>query len=207
MPEASHVSTEAISSLLTGLARAAAEAQELLADVPLQDSFGRPLPTYQIPHLDFTFEIETVRQSTTGGGPFVLSIRPATQGSKEETMTSTVSGRLVAVPANAGLPRTSIVTGQTESTLDIQLTNTAGEILIDTPIELAFDPEASLALYDTELTANQRLNLLGAQIVTTDERGEASADIDRSVVPAGGGAVILVRAAGSETRVTIGREV
>lgn len=205
MSDAAQVSADAISSLLTGLARALGDAQELMAEVPTQDSFGRPLPSYQIPHLDFNFEIETVRESTSGT-TFGFALRPAARGSQEESVTSTVSGRLVAVPANAGLPRTTIVVTQAESTLEIRLGNTAGEVLVDTPVELAYDPSASLALYGTELTASQRLNLLGAQVATTDEAGVASAPITRSVLTASAKAVILIRAAGSETRITVGQE-
>lgn len=205
MPDAAQVSAEAISALLTGLAGALSDAQELMSELPPTDEFGRPLPTYQIPHLDFEFEIETVRKSSSTGGFLGFQLRP-TSTSPSEKVTSTISGRLVAVPAS-GLPQTQILITQTETGLEIRLINTAGEVLTNAAVELEFDAGASAALYETTLEPSDRLALLDSQQVITDADGVASAVVQRSSIPAGKSAVIRVRAGGSVTRVAVAREV
>lgn len=205
MSDPADVSADAISALLTGLTSALSEAQELMAESPPTDAFGRPLPTYQIPHLDFTFEIETVRTTSTDGRPLGFALRPSSGG--KQSISSTISGRVVAVPSNGGLPQTQILVTQSSDVLQIQVVNTAGEVLPSTRVELEFDADASLALYDTTLTSQARLTLLPSLQVATDARGVAEAGVDRQQVPAGKSAVVLIRVAGSETRVAIGREV
>lgn len=206
MPDAAQVSAEAISALLTGLAGALTDAQELMSDLPPTDAFGRPLPTYQIPHLDFKFEIETVQKSSSTGGFLGFQIRP-TSATPSSTVSSTISGRLVAVPPNGGLPQTQILITQTETGLQIQLVNTAGEVLANAPVELEFDAAASLALYETTLEPSDRLALLESQQVVTNIDGLASAPVERASIPAGKSAVILVRAGGSVTRIAVSHEV
>lgn len=206
MPNAAQVSAEAISALLTGLAGALTDAQELMSELPPTDGFGRALPTYQIPHLDFKFEIETVRKTSSAGGFLGFQLRPASTA-PSETISSTISGRLVAVPPNGGLPQTQILITQTESDLQIRLVNSAGEVLANAAVELEFDAAASAALYETALEPNDRLALLESQQVVTDTEGLALAAIQRSSIPVGKSAVILVRAGGSVTRIAVNREV
>lgn len=76
MSDTANISADAIAALLSGLASALTEAQQTMAEMPPADSFGRPLPSYRIPELDFTFEIETVEavdSSSSGkGGSYSL---------------------------------------------------------------------------------------------------------------------------------------
>lgn len=208
MSEAAKTSAEAISSLLTGLASALTDAQEAMADLPPTDAFGRPMPVYQIPELNFSFEIETVETKSANPNATALarySLQPSTTGPKG-SITSTISGRIVAIPPNGGLPETQIIVTQGDRTLNVQLVNSAGELLQNTLVELEFDADASNALHGVTLTPARRLSLLGSQQVTTDTSGKAETTVKRSNLQAGQSAVVLVRAAGAETRVTISRE-
>lgn len=203
MSDAAKISAEAISALLTGLSSALTNAQLNMAEVPPTDAFGRSMPMYQIPELDFTFEIETVDASDATSSKYEL--RPAQQG-LNSAISSTISGKIVAVPPNGGLPETRILVTQSSSTLDVQLVNTAGELLTNTLVEMEFDADASAALHNTTLTPARRLSLLENQQVTTDGDGMAKTKIKRSNLAVNQSAIVLVRAAGAETRVTITRE-
>lgn len=207
MTDAASTNAQAIASLLTGLAKAMTDAQEELSEAPPTDAFGRSLPSYQIPHLDFNFEIETTRKDQSDS-PFArFAIIPTGKASAQHnTVSSSISGRIVAIPPHGGLPETRIVVTQTKTTLDVQLLNTAGELLPNTLVELEFDPDSSLALHNTTLTPAKRRGLFEAQQVATDDTGSVSAKIKRSQLATGQKAVVLLRAAGSETRVTIERE-
>lgn len=208
MSDAAKTSAEAISSLLTGLASALTDAQEAMADLPPTDAFGRPMPVYQIPELNFSFEIETVETTTQASDNSILSrflLRPSTSAPKG-SITSTISGKIVAIPPNGGLPETRILVTQTTRTLDVQLINSAGELLQNTVVEMEFDADASNALHGVTLTPARRLSLLGSQQLTTDANGMAQTTVKRSNLQVGQSAVVLVRAAGAETRTTISRE-
>ena len=64
MPDDSRFVAESIEEMLVALADGVREAQEALSDAQPVDVFGRPMPTYHIPYLDFEIavEIETQRQ-------------------------------------------------------------------------------------------------------------------------------------------------
>ena len=203
MTDAASTNAQAIASLLTGLAKALTDAQEELAETPPTDAFGRSLPSYQIPHLDFSFDIETTRTEDANGGSPLISLFPTAKASPTDTISSSISGRIVAIPPHGGLPETRILVTQQETGLDVQLLNTAGELLPNTLVELELDADASVALHNTTLTPAQRVALFDAQQIATDERGVATAGIKRSELGNGAKAVVLVRAAGAETRITI----
>jgi hypothetical protein len=207
MSDTANISADAIAALLSGLASALTDAQQTMAEMPPADSFGRPLPSYRIPELEFTFEIETVEasNSTSSSGKRWL-LQPSGTSSSRNTISSTISGKIVAVPPNGGLPQTLIAAVQRGDSLEVRLSNNAGEILTQTPVELEFDAEASSALHGTTLTPARRLSLLDAQQTQTDQTGTAIIGIGRSALQTGESAVVLVRAAGAETRISLKRE-
>ncbi|MCL1487207.1 MAG: hypothetical protein MH186_04345 [Marinobacter sp.] len=166
-----------------------------------------PLPSYRIPELDFTFEIETVEanDSASSSGKRWL-LQPSGNSSSRNTISSTISGKIVAVPPNGGLPQTLIAAIQRGDSLEVRLSNNAGEILTQTPVELEFDAEASSALHGTTLTPARRLSLLDAQQTQTDQTGTAIVGIGRGALQMGESAVVLVRAAGAETRISLKKE-
>lgn len=206
MPDAANVSAEAIASLLTGLAGALSDAQVQMSEQPPVDAYGRSMPVYQIPHLDFEFEIETVRQSSDTAEVGRLMLRPASNTSARDKISSTIRGRLVAVPAS-GVPQVQISIDQTDDGLHIVLSNSAGETLANTPVEFELDAAASEALYDTTLNAADRLTLLDRQVVVTNAKGQASATVQRSSIPSGKSVVIVVRSGRTAVRTTVARDV
>lgn len=202
MSDAARISAQAISALLDGLASALTDAQQSMADMPPYDAFGRPLPSYRIPELDFTFEIETIETNSPANNKRWL-LQPSNASSGQNTISSTISGKIVAIPPNGGLPQAYIYATQQGDNLVVHLSNSAGEILPETPIELEFDANASEALYGTKLEPAQRLALLAKQQTQTDETGIAMVGITRSALPSKQGAVVLIRAAGVESRISL----
>jgi len=204
MTDAARISAEAISALLGGLAEALTDAQQTMAEQPPTDAFGRPLPNYRIPELNFSFEIETVNAG--GSGRPWLHLRPTGAATRTGSVSSTISGRIVAVPPNAGLPETRITAVQREGKLDVRLTNNAGEILAGTPLEIEVDSEATNALHGTILAPSARLRLLATQRTLTDGNGAASVKIGQGVLGPDQSAVVLLRAGGAESRISLMRE-
>jgi hypothetical protein len=205
MSDTANISADAIAALLGGLASALTDAQQTMAELPPTDAFGRSLPSYRIPELDFSFEIETVEASSSSPGAKWL-LQPSKASSALNTISSTISGKIVAVPPNGGLPQTLIAAIQRGGSLEVSLSNSAGEILTQTPVEFEFDAEASSALHGTTLTSARRLALFDAQQTQTDQSGVATVGIGRSALKAGESAVVLVRAAGAETRISLKKE-
>ena len=203
---AARTSAEAIAQLLGGLAEAVADAQEAMAEIPAADAFGRPLPVYQIPSLDFTFEIEAFETPARPGVLPLLRIAPLTAGRPGGSIQSKISGRIVAVPPNGGLPEARILLAFSDSVLRLQLSNALGERLAGETLELEFDAAASQALHGTSLSAEARLRLLGEQRLTTDADGATRTAVDTSVLSGGRTAVILVRGAGNEARIAVSDE-
>jgi len=201
MSDAARISAEAITALLGGLGRALADAQEELAQVPPVDAFGRPLPSYRIPELDFSFEIETAPSATN---PRDWMIRPVrATGGVSQTITSSISGKIVAIPPHGGLPETRIDAVQRGDTLDLRISNAASELLVAAPVELEVDSDATTALHGAAPDAALRLELLNTQRVTTDEAGTVAVTLQRGGLAAGQSVVVLIRAEGAEQRISI----
>ncbi|WP_100639141.1 hypothetical protein [Marinobacter salexigens] len=206
MSDPANISADAIAALLGGLASALTDAQQTMAELPPADPFGRPLPSYRIPELDFTFEIETVEASNTSSSGKRWLLQPSGTSSSRNTISSTISGKIVAVPPNGGLPQTLIAAIQRGNSIEVRLSNSAGEILTQTPVELEFDAEASSAMHGTTLTSARRLALLAEQQTQTDQTGIAIIGIGSRALKTGESAIVLVRAAGAETRISLKKE-
>jgi hypothetical protein len=139
---------DSVEAMLVGIAEGVRDAQEALNAIPAIDAFGRPLPTYHLPFLDFTIAV-SVTTEDTGGRAFVRLKTPA-PGSRSTDLSSTLSGRLVASPPGEGLPVAQLAlavqsTGNAHK-LRITAANSAGEILGNQRIELNIDLDASAAL-------------------------------------------------------------
>ena len=200
---AARASAEAISALLSGLANAVTDAQETMAELSAFDAYGRPMPVYQIPSLEFTFEIEALMDPATSSAPAMIRFAPVASNAPRGSVQSRISGRLVAVPPNSGLPEARILVSFGNGSLTLQLINSLDERLVGETLEIEFDAAASEALHGTALSPADRLRLLGQQRVTTDASGTARASVDTRVLPTGKSAVLLVRGAGSEARIAV----
>lgn len=176
--------SQSIEEMLVALAAGVREAQEALSESRPFDAFGRALPTYHIPYLDFEVAARMETQQQSDGRPImrVLLGKAATRttsGSNE--LSSKVSGRFVAIPPGEGLPLPQLgiqVTRQGTQPLRIaiRLGNSAGEQLAGRQVELNIDAQASRRLtsvnggaLDTPRTGTQ----LTDAVLLTDEEGKA----------------------------------
>lgn len=156
MSNESRFVSESLEALLVSIADGVREAQEVMSSAPSVDVFGRPMTTYHMPHLDFKVEVnmETVAKNGSRGG-LLLKIRKQAEGSSTRDVSSTLSGRLVAIPPGDGLPTLILTISSERETarrhrITVSATNSAGEILVGHAIELNINRDASKQLSEVE---------------------------------------------------------
>jgi hypothetical protein len=191
---------DSVEAMLVGIAEGVRDAQEALNAIPAIDSFGRPLPTYHLPYLDFTIAV-SVTTETTAGRTFVRINTPTSTRNAE--LSSTLSGRLVASPPGEGLPVAQLALA-VESTgnrhkLRVTAANTAGEILGNQRIELNVDPEASAALSGLPKPAPGAAipARLKDAILITDETGTAETELTFEAAGPAKATIVVVALLGS----------
>lgn len=208
MSEQSRFVADSVEELLVALAEGVRDAQEALNAIPATDAFGRALPTYHLPFLDFTINVSVTTQANAQGRP-ITRLRPVTQGSRTTNTSSTIAGRLVASPPGDGLPVPQLTLAASSVdggrvTLRLTAGNSAGETLTGQRIELNIDPQASAALSqaaEVKLTAPQPGTRLADAIVVTGEDGTAETTLTLDAAePAN--AVIVVAALLGPARVS-----
>ena len=178
---------DSLEEMLVSIAEGVREAQEALDGLAPFDSFGRPVPGYFIPHLDFELLVDIETETNSQGRPIfkVSAARnifgggggSSTSSTKSHT-TSRITGRLVAIPPGEGLPVPQLIltaekTGAGETLLTVRASNNAGEILAGQRIELNIDEEASKALSRGASPTLPDARLREAVLVT-DEQGRAA---------------------------------
>lgn len=201
MPEASRFVGNSIEELLVSLADGVREAQSALNSGPLLDPSGRPLATYQLPYLDFTVQVDMQTRADTGGRPIALlfMVKPSST-STDQRVTSTISGRLVAVPPGDGLPvpRLALAVGERiESGVILKLTatNSAGERLAHQRVELNIDDadsEAVSAARGVARFVRSSATRLADAIVQTLDDGTAELRLLIGAADSGSRAVVVV---------------
>ena len=209
---------DSLEEMLVSIAEGVREAQEALDGLAPFDSFGRPVPGYFIPHLDFELLVDIETETNSQGRPIfkVMAARglfgggggSSTSNTKAHT-TSRIAGRLVAIPPGEGLPVPQLVltaekTDVGETALTIRASNTAGELLAGQRIELNIDEEASKALSRGASPTLPEARLTEAVLVT-DEQGRAATTLVVSDGGASGRQLLVVAQLGIATaRVMIG---
>lgn len=178
-----------IGQLLVALADGVREAERALAAGPQLDDSGRAVTRYALPYLDFTInvDVEVVTPPPATGGPRGLPVLrlftlPVNRASDNREIRSSVSGRLVAVPAGDGLPlpRIRLTPGpniEGKAAIGIVVSNSAGELLASQPVELNIDHRASETVSKARgVPALPRRDgtRLAAGIITTDGEGRAT---------------------------------
>jgi hypothetical protein len=177
-----------IGQLLVALADGVREAERALASGPQVDESGRAVTRYALPYLDFTIDVDvevTVPAVASGvkGLPVLrLYTGRAPAGRDSREIRSSVSGRLVAVPAGDGLPapRIRLTPGPNiggEAVISLVVSNSAGELLAGQPVELNLDHGASQTLSQARgiATLTRRAGTrLADGIVITGADGRAS---------------------------------
>jgi hypothetical protein len=178
-----------IGQLLVALADGVREAERALASGPQVDESGRALTRYALPYLDFkiSVDVDVEMPDAVGGlkGLPVLRLRTAGIGSQSRQVSSTISGRLVAMPAGEGLPvpRITLTPGPNiggKALISMTVANSAGELLAGQPVELNLDQPASERLSRARgVTALPRRTgtRLADGIVTTDNDGRATTQL------------------------------
>ncbi|WP_425071347.1 hypothetical protein [Sagittula sp. S175] len=202
---------DTLESVIVGMAESLRDAQEELSGAPPLDAYGRPTPQYRIPHLDFEIGFKLVTDTKATGG-MRLIFGPTTD--KTRDVTSTISGRFVAVPPGEGLPLpvlTLAVEGSGNSRqVVVTAGTTAGELLAGAEIELNVDRAASVALSADNGVASPRLDgqvSFDSAVVTTDETGAARTGLTFGNSLQVAAIVVLTAEIGSEAvRVLTGKE-
>ena len=103
--------SDTIESVLVGIADSLRQAQDSLSLAPPLDQFGRVVPQYEIPYLDFEIGFKLETRKTTGGKSLVY-FKPVTSSSATQEITTKLQGRFIAVPPGEGLP-VPILQGET----------------------------------------------------------------------------------------------
>lgn len=176
---------ESLAELLVAIADGVREAQEALSQMPVLDAFGRPMPTYHLPYLDFHLRVD-METTETESGARLLRILPT--GNKQKTtsqeISSSLSGRFVAIPPGEGLPVPVLRLSNTRlsarsHSIQVQLTNSAGEPMVGVPVELNLNAAASVQLSAAQgiSIASLRDSSLTQALVTTDAQGLASTEL------------------------------
>lgn len=198
----------ALHEIILSIADSLNEAQQQLRSVPPYDEYGRPNTLYQLPYLDFNLEVISQFESTqTSGGSLVIPTPGAPDGrlstlpvlasptairftpfrssetttKNQEIITSTISGRFVAVMPNEGLSQiflncsaeqTDTDPDYVEYRLVIKAVNATNDPVAGQRIEINFDELTSLGLNSDEpVTAP---TFTGSKDGYTDSEGKFS---------------------------------
>ncbi len=175
--------SESLQALLVSIADGVREAQDSLSSAPPIDAYGRPVPTYHIPYLDFEVQVEMETVTTESGG-IRLRINPLggkTNSTQTKEMSSTISGRLVAIPPGEGVPIPTLHMlserlSARQHKIIVTATNSAGEVLVGQAVELNINMEASKQLSAVDginLTSKRAGTNVQDAILITDESGTA----------------------------------
>lgn len=172
----------ALHEIILSIADSLNEAQEHLRGMPPYDEYGRPNTIYQLPYLDFNLEVISQFESSSGGGGIVVdpripggssfpqvipvsSIRFSPFRSTETTtknqgiITSTISGRFVAVMPNEGLSQiflncsaevTDTDPDYVEYRLVVRAVNATNDPVAGQRLEINFDELTSLGFNSDE---------------------------------------------------------
>ncbi|MBM9593570.1 hypothetical protein [Roseitranquillus sediminis] len=170
---------DTLESLIVGMAESLREAQEELSATPPLDGFGRPVPQYRIPYLDFEIGFRLVTETKSSGG-MRLIFAPVTSSEAAREVTSRITGRFVSIPPGEGLPLPVLsaqITGSgAERELRVTAATTAGELLAGAEVQLNVEVAASTALSQAAGITNPRIAGevgFGAAVLTTGEDGTA----------------------------------
>lgn len=182
---------ESLEALLVSIADGVRDAQDALSSAPPVDTFGRAMPSYHLPYLDFEMKVDAETVNTAGGSMFLRINPKGSAGNSVREISSSISGRLVAVPPGEGLPSpllsiSSLRLSARRHKIVVSAINTAGEILAGQGIELNINMEASRELSmaaGVELASRRAGTTLTEVIPVTDDTGSAETimNIDSSL--------------------------
>lgn len=206
--------TESLEQMLVSMADGLREAQESLNTIPAIDRFGRAMPSYQIPYMDFELQVD-MEVTTNSAGLARMQVRRAlnNQRNTSQSVSSNISGRFVAIPPGEGLPIpilnfSSKRLSKWRHSLQIQLTNTAGEVVPGAQVELNFElersKELSIARSGTDKLKSIKHPTLARAVLITDATGYAETELTIDTkVPAGELLVVSAEYAQKKSQITV----
>lgn len=181
MSNESRFVTESLEALLVSIADGVRDAQDVLSSAPPVDTFGRAMPSYHLPYLDFEMKVDAETVNSPGGSIFLRINPKGATGDTTREISSSISGRLMAVPPGEGLPSpvlaiSSLRLSARRHKIVVTAINTAGEILAGQSVELNINMEASRELSvveGVELVSQRAGTTLADVIPVTNTEGEA----------------------------------
>ncbi|MDG2528599.1 hypothetical protein [Caulobacter endophyticus] len=214
MPAESRFVGNSIEELLVALAEGVREAQLALNSGPKVDASGAPIGGYQLPFLDFSIKVDMQTKTDNGGRPIALLFTAKDQNSTNQQVSSTISGRLVATPPGEGLPTPRIaVSGGGNiggfAHVSVLVTNSAGEVLADQPVELNIDDAAGGQLSAARGVAHfvrQPGTRLQQAVLRTGADGRALATLSIAKEPARAVVVVVASIGAYSGRGVVGME-
>lgn len=210
-----------LKQILLGISDSLNEAQNHLRNVKPYDEFGRPNTLYTLPYLDFNLQVEaefeketaTDGQSTAGKTTNsldsvyqkthtkVLAFKPAvssnTDTKETNKVTSTISGRFIAVVPNEGLPQ-MILNATPKKTdnvhifdIDVEVFNAAGEKISDALVEFNYNQQKT-ELLNPNSTFSHGTAFLNTSEIRTDVNGKAKTQVKVDAVDFSKGHILII---------------
>ncbi|SNR14109.1 hypothetical protein [Tenacibaculum jejuense] len=211
-----------LKQILLGISDSLNEAQNHLRNVKPYDEFGRPNTLYTLPYLDFNLQVEAEFEKETStetqqsdalspvsypyesypkkGYARAIAFKPVvntTTDTKETNkVTSTISGRFVAVVPNEGLPQLIInaipkKTGTHVYTINVEVINAAGEQISDALVEFNYNKQKT-DLLNSNATLNHTTSFLNASEIRTDVNGKAAVQVKVDAVDFANGHILIL---------------
>lgn len=210
-----------LKQILLGISDSLNQAQNHLRNVKPYDEFGRPNTLYTLPYLDFNlqveaeFERETSTETQTSENPGTLpydqsyakgyerslAFKPvaATKTDTKETskVTSTISGRFVAIVPNEGLPQMIINAVPKQTTnihiydIDVEVFNAAGEKISDALVEFNYNQQKT-ELLNPSATLNHGTSFLNTSEIRTNVNGKATTQVNVDGVDFANGHILII---------------
>lgn len=226
-----------LKEILLGISDSLNEAQHQLRNAKPYDEYGRPNTLYTLPYLDFNLQVEAEFENTvdttsnyTSNNSLekvvntqayqtaqtympAMSFRPVnkkTLSKETNKITSTISGRFVAIMPNEGLPQL-IIDAKPEATvtnglytISVSVFNSAGEKIPNALVEFNYDSNKA-NLLNPHTTLNHTTNFLTKGEITTNIEGKVKNQIQidttdynaKSIIP------ILINVGTVSTQISI----
>lgn len=211
-----------LKQILLGISDSLNEAQNHLRNVKPYDEFGRPNTLYTLPYLDFNLQVEAEFEKETSStsqkdtsypvsSPYERSYKKGyeksiafkpvaiTNTDTKETnkITSTISGRFVAIVPNEGLPQLIInatpkpTNNIHEFDIEVEVFNAAGEKISDALVECNYNQQKT-ALLNPNVTLNHTTTFLNTSEIRTDVNGKAVAKVKVDGVDYASGYILII---------------
>ncbi|AXG70881.1 hypothetical protein KORDIASMS9_03131 [Kordia sp. SMS9] len=213
-----------LKQILLGISDSLNEAQNHLRNVKPYDEFGRPNTLYTLPYLDFNLQVEaefeketssespatesktartSMAQTYQKGYARTLAFKPvastntSTDTKESNKVTSTISGRFIAVVPNEGLPQMIInATPKATNTIhvfdiDVEVFNAAGEKISAALVEFNYNQQKT-ELLNPNATLNHNTTFLNTSEIRTDSNGKAQTQVQVDGVDFANGHILII---------------